>query len=262
MKNTIDKSFFFLNQQIENLQNTNIPKNTQYLLSPLLPIIALGIFVNLTINSSWFYSPFALISLILLFILSHACYYFLKGKNIFLIHKALRTLNLSIEEYSFNNEFIPVLSTNKNLKLRSKKNSKTDTQSKTISFSDKQHNAIKQLFESLKKELISDCNKIENFIKAIKFDKLKESEKINLELPSKHCAIFIKDFFIPAVEMLTKNELDLIQASKLFKYKKKNSYRPVIVNSVNRKNRQLSTTIQREAYKSFLEDLKSQLDKH
>lgn len=256
MKNAIDKSFFFLNHQIENLQNTNIPKNTQYLLSPLLPIIAIGIFANLTINSSWLYSPLALISLILLFVLSYACYYFLKGKNIFLIHKALRTLNSSIEEYSFNNEFIPVLSNNKNLKLRSKMNSKTDTQFKTISFSDKEHNAIKQLNEALKKELISDCNKIENFIKAIKFDKLKESEKINLELPSKHCAIFIKDFFIPAVKILTNKELTLNQASRLFKYRKKNGYRSVNADSISKKHRQLSTQNQREIYKTLLDELK------
>ncbi|UMB59980.1 hypothetical protein MHL31_12960 [Lutibacter sp. A80] len=134
-----------------------------------------------------------------------------------------------------------------------------------IVFTDKQLKLIEQAFFGLKrsiiskKPIISDDNTLEDFITAMKFSELKESQQIMLELKSKHCVVFLRNFFIPFVKMLTKNELNLKQASKRIKFKIGNRYKPVKLGSIYRKDRQLSTEDQRSTYKRIIDETEKSL---
>ena len=258
MGNTIDKSFFFLIQQIENLRNISVSKKVTYILPPLLPISALVLSIYLIINTSWIFTLLLIASLILTFILSFSSYYFLKGRNIFITSKILHILESSIKDYTTSNKLTLSFLTIKHLeiKLIKKTNNKEDIKIKTISFSEVQSKMITNAFNTLTKEIISDDNTLKDFIATIKYLDLKKTQEIKLELESKHCAVFLRNFFIPYVMILTNKELTLNQASRLFKYRKKNGYRSVNADSISKKHRQLSTQNQREIYKTLLDELK------
>ena len=176
----------------------------------------------------------------------------------FIESRIIQELNLSIRNHSFNiqREAFILFKSRKYLEKKFKKENKIDIQLETISVSEVQTKMITKAFNILTKEIIGDGNTLKGFIEAIKYSDLKEVEQIKLELESKHCAVFLRTFFIPYVMILTKRELTLAEASTLFKYRKKNSYRPVIADSISKKPRQLSTQYQRITYKTLLDELK------
>ena len=254
MTSTIDRFVFFFLHLIESLTSFRLPEKTSLIIAPLLPFCAFIIGLYFTYNSTLLFV--LVIPLILTFILSVGSYDFFKGRNIFIISKSLRILRLSIKDYNPNIDVLQIVLERKCLEIKLIKEETIDIQLETISFSEVQNKMITKAFNILTKEIISDGNTLKGFIEAIKYSDLKEVEQIKLELESKHCAVFLRTFFIPYVMILTNRELTLAEASTLFKYRKKNSYRPVIADSISKKPRQLSTQYQRITYKTLLDELK------
>ncbi|MBP1838642.1 hypothetical protein [Formosa algae] len=258
MENTIDTSFFFIHRQIQDLKNIKLPKKFSYIIAPLLPVSSLIVGLNYAFDSYWVFV--LIIPLILTFILGRASYYFLNSQNIFLISNILELLRLPTIAHRTNSEDVSHFFRGKIFEIKLKEEiievNIEEKEVDKISFSEAQSNMITKAFNALSKKIISDDNTLNDFIQAIKYSDLKEFEHINLELESKHCAVFLRSFFIPYVQLLTNKELTLNQASKLFKYRKKNSYRPINADSISKKPRQLSTQYQRITYEILLDELK------
>ena len=274
MENTIDIFFFFLCRQIEFLRNITLTKKASYFVAPLLPLSAVILNIELMINVNWLFIFLLFISLIFTFILGRSSFYFLRGKNIFLINQVAQILRLSIKNYQSNDELLPLFFTRNSIEIKLKaeieikevieikaviekvKNAESDI----ISFCETQLRIITQAFNSLNKEIISDDTSLNDFINVIKCiaskGKNNNESIIKLQTPSDNCAYFLQSFFIPFVELITRKRVTLLSTHKYFLFSISNEYRTLNYDSITKNSRKISTLSQRNIYNQILESNK------
>lgn len=259
MENTIDTLFFFLYRQIEFLRNITLTKKASYFIAPLLPFGTVILIVGLIINVSWLFVFLLIIPLTLTFMLARSSFYFLKGKNIFLISQVAQIFRLSLKNHQKNDESLPLFFTRKSIeiKLKAEIENIKKAESDIILFSEMQLRIITQAFNSLNKEIISDDTSLNDFINVIKCIASKEKNYnesiVKLQIPSDNCAYFLQSFFIPFVKLITSKRPTLLSVHKYFLFSICDDYRPVNYDSITKNSRKLSTSSQRNTYSKILE---------
>lgn len=262
MENTIDTLFFFLYRQIEFLRNITLTKKASYFIAPLLPLSTVILIVGLIINISWLFVFLLIIPLTLAFMLARSSFYFLKGKNIFLISQVSQIFRLSLKNHQSNYESLPLFFTRKSIeiKLKAEIENVKNAESDIILFSETQLRIITQVFNSLNKEIISDDTSLNDFINVIKCIASKgknyNESIIKLQIPSDNCAYFLQSFFIPFVKLITRKRSTLLLVHKYFLFSICDEYRTLNYDSITKSSRKNSNHSHRNTYNQILESYK------
>ena len=130
--------------------------------------------------------------------LGRSSFYFLKGKNIFLISQFSQILRLSLKNFKSNDESMPLFYTRKSIEIKLKTEiiieNKEEKEENTL-FIEKQLIIITQAFNSLNKEIISDDTSLSDFINVIKSVAFKEKNNnesiFKLQIPSDNCVYWM-----------------------------------------------------------------------
>lgn len=234
MNSLIKIPFFFFNEKIERLNSILSSKNIQFLIAPLLPLIAVLTSTNQLSNNWWLLHMLIILTGgLMFFMLTVASVYFLKNDNIFKLYKREKS--------------------NKNLDhIRSSKNN--ITQKIEQSLKDNEELITNYYHEFRKIELFNDDVSINDFTTLL-YDCMKQkgSNKVfRLEVSAGETHSFINEFIIPFLAKINND----IRVSKnnialLFQYKKGTGYKAVNTTSLSNLERARYNNEQKKIYSTL-----------